>query len=386
MISQTDPQMDLQTNSQIENKNKNKSNKIKEEECIRPDNNNINNINVKILNMCCPKVRDLLTWYQPEQRTKEWFDFRRNMITASQWGAITGDNPYSSFKQTLIEKCTPRKFITNRAMTWGTKYEQVATDFYEKLKTTHVIEFGCLQHPKYPFLGASPDGITPAGIMLEIKCPLSRKITGIVPRYYWAQIQGQLEVCDLEQCDFLECKIVEYEDEEEYQNDTEEENRGTVLTFIDTEDDNRAIYKYSPFHISGGDLDNWENGVFAEMEKNQRYEFSEQTYWKLDHYSCVMVERDREWFKTALVQLTDFWNKVVYYREHGIDKLTEKEKKMKDVVESRKGILDKHIDFLMNSYCERNGISIPNNNGNSILLDDENMENNDNRNEPCLFF
>ena len=34
--------------------------------------------------------------------------------------------------------------------------------------------------------------------MLEIKCPKSRKLNGFVPEYYLAQVQGQLEVCDLE--------------------------------------------------------------------------------------------------------------------------------------------------------------------------------------------
>ena len=55
--------------------------------------------------------------------------------------------------------------------------------------------------------------------MLEIKCPPKRQFTNEVPRHYWMQMQGQLEVCDLEECDFLECKLVEYADEEEYYED-----------------------------------------------------------------------------------------------------------------------------------------------------------------------
>ena len=47
--------------------------------------------------------------------------------------------------------------------------------------------------------------------MLEIKCPTSRDITGFVPEYYHAQVQGQLEVCGLEYCDFLECELREYD-------------------------------------------------------------------------------------------------------------------------------------------------------------------------------
>ena len=33
--------------------------------------------------------------------------------------------------------------------------------------------------------------------MLEIKCPKSRPITGIIPPVYFGQVQGQLEVCKL---------------------------------------------------------------------------------------------------------------------------------------------------------------------------------------------
>ena len=43
------------------------------------------------------------------------------------------------------------------------------------------------------YLAASPDGITPDGVMLEIKCPLSREIKGIPPIYYWQQMQQQLD-------------------------------------------------------------------------------------------------------------------------------------------------------------------------------------------------
>ena len=51
------------------------------------------------------------------------------------------------------------------------------------------------------YFGASPDGIVSyesknkdyVGRMLEIKCPKSRKIDGIIPIGYYYQIQGQLE-------------------------------------------------------------------------------------------------------------------------------------------------------------------------------------------------
>jgi hypothetical protein len=50
-----------------------------------------------------------------------------------------------------------------------------------------------LLHPTVAHLGASPDGITPYGVMVEIKCPYSKTLKDI-PEEYWAQMQGQLEV------------------------------------------------------------------------------------------------------------------------------------------------------------------------------------------------
>ena len=63
--------------------------------------------------------------------------------------------------------------------------------------------------------------------MLEIKCPLSRKIEmegdidDILPIYYQVQVQLQLECCDLDECDFWQCKITEYVSRVEFINDTD---------------------------------------------------------------------------------------------------------------------------------------------------------------------
>jgi len=39
------------------------------------------------------------------------------------------------------------------------------------------------------------------------------------------------------------------------------------------------------------------------------------------------VKRDREWFNTYLPVMKEFWDKVVYFREH-IDELPKPEKKL----------------------------------------------------------
>ena len=120
----------------------------------------------------------------------------------------------------FVKKVTKdRKFVSNRAIDSKLKHEDVAIKIYEYRNKTSVFEYGCIPHPHYKWIGASPDGITDDGVMLEIKCPSSRPITGEIPSHYWCQVQTQLEVCELDRCDFLEVKLEEYKSREEYEND-----------------------------------------------------------------------------------------------------------------------------------------------------------------------
>ena len=155
----------------------------------------------------------------PKQRSPEWYEFRKDRLTASDLGTVIGVNPYSSIKELILKKCGhERPFNGGSAITHGVKYEDVAIAIYENRNNVHIAEYGCLPHPTIAFFGASPDGICSAkstnknfiGRMVEIKCPKSRNLTGFIPEYYAAQVQGQLEVCGLEYCDFLECVISEY--------------------------------------------------------------------------------------------------------------------------------------------------------------------------------
>lgn len=144
----------------------------------------------------------------PEQKTQEWLDQRFGMITASDISSVLGvPGSFGTRADVICKKLIPEKRWSSRATQHGEFYESWALREYERLTGAKVFELGCLQHPKYPFIGASPDGITTTGIAIEIKCPYSRKITpGKIPIKYYCQVQTQLEVLDVDVCHFVQYK------------------------------------------------------------------------------------------------------------------------------------------------------------------------------------
>ena len=308
------------------------------------------------------QVKFLQTQPQPAQRTEPWYKMREGMVTASDWGTAIGENPNSTINKLLLKKLgyPGEQFTGNIATRWGTKYEQVANDIYEFRNKVKVIEFGLIQHPKILFLGASPDGITADGIMLEIKCPWRRVINGIPPRYYWVQVQGQLEVCDLERCDFLECKLIEYENPSDYFNDIDLQNpgkclstgneMGIVLEFSDH--DNQLSFEYSSLGINVDDSNNWMKDKIIEHRKQGR-NFKGASYWKLDFLSCVPIYRDREWFKNTLPKLESFLKEWNFYKKVGYESLlTKKKLREKPKSKSKKVEMDltKYAGFVTDNF------------------------------------
>lgn len=284
-------------------------------------NNDINNTDIR-KNYLRNKVSELINTPQPIQRTPEWYKMRDTMITASDWAAILGESEYSNKNKVLLKKCGEDTFYTSKAIEWGVKYEKVATMIYELRNNIEVLEFGVLRHPTIHHLGASPDGITRDGIMLEIKCPMSRTITGEPPKYYWCQVQGQLEVCELDRCDFLECGIKEYDNENDYLNDNNINYEKGVVAEIYDKYNNKFFFEYSPININNNDYNDWKNNILHNYN-NDNYLFSCFSYWYLNEVSCVPIYRNMDWFNKIKGELEEFWNLVLYYRNLGLNKLKE---------------------------------------------------------------
>ena len=170
-------------------------------------------------------VEYLKTIPQYEQRTPEWFKMKEDSIGASESAIIFGKSIFSNKNKLLMKKSGYKEeWKQNPACMHGTKYEPAVQMLYQMKNNVKLYEFGSIVHNKYSMISASPDGITEKGVMVEIKVPFKRKITGIPPIYYWYQMQQQMEVCDLDRVDFIECNISEYFNKKEFLNDVNSDN------------------------------------------------------------------------------------------------------------------------------------------------------------------
>lgn len=242
------------------------------------------------------------------QRTPEWYAARKGMLTASEFKIAGSDEVSQAY---VMGKVFPAPFSTNDAMTWGCRFEDLACAVYEFEHNTKVREYGLLLHPDATWIGASPDGITEYGVMIEIKNPFSRKRVEIDKRVadkrpfpksdkanlhgrYRAQIQGQLEVCDLDICDFVVSHVDEVDPEVFWQLRRVADTRHRYAIVVDVPgpdtDGGAVAYKTSPVQLDDDGLYAWLIGLQAVAPNAHVW------YVHVRDFGVERVERDRvEW-------------------------------------------------------------------------------------------
>ena len=138
-----------------------------------------------------------------EQGSREWHDWRKGVIGASDAPKIMGENPWGSRSSLLDEKLgLVREFQGNAKTREGNSLEgearkSLATKFKMRLNPTIV------QDSKEPFLAASLDAIcSEYENLFEIKAGVKAyehtKLTESVPDYYVGQLQHMLMVTEME--------------------------------------------------------------------------------------------------------------------------------------------------------------------------------------------
>jgi putative phage-type endonuclease len=260
------------------------------------------------------RVTRLLDLPRIEQKSEEWYRVRENLITASDFAQALGHGKFGNQNDIIKKKVKPVDESGSSRMNpffkWGNMFEPLACKIYSLLHHNIIVhEFGLIQHETRKYFGASPDGITEYGVMLEIKCPYKRKIEvgGDVPKQYYYQIQGQLEVCGLSDCDYFECQFNLFKSREEFEAVGAECNlyKGII---IETEP---AQYVYSNVSFETCSLLEWLDD-FLEGDND----FIDIKFWYLSHYNLQRVKLDKTFVEENLDKLEVFWNKIVEYRNN----------------------------------------------------------------------
>ena len=283
------------------------------------------------------QIQNLRSMPQPQQNTPEWFDFRWTRLTASSaWKAL---DSAAKKNELIYSKCKPidkakySKVNVNSATHHGHKYEPISTMFYEYTFDTEIEEFGCIPDENNTEFGASPDGINIKrssdrfGYLLEIKNPVSRKLTGTPKRDYWIQMQFQMHVTGLYTCDFLETVFKAYETEDDFNKDgvfnttKDGKPKGVIVCF---HDGNKPIYRYSPWNYDASSFEKWYDNI---LDNESNLTWIQNTYWRLENYSCVTVSYNKDWFNMASIHFKDIWKIIEEERVSGYSHRKPKKRK-----------------------------------------------------------
>jgi len=127
---------------------------------------------------------------------------RKGLLTASDFGAAVGLNPYCSRQQLWRLKTGREVFEGNDQTQYGKDNEHHAIAKYEAITGEFVEPGAFCVNEAYPELGCTPDGRILDGSIIEVKCPTSG-IYREPPIYYLAQVIGQMEIVGADRCYFV---------------------------------------------------------------------------------------------------------------------------------------------------------------------------------------
>ena len=178
----------------------------------------------------------LLNWEETVQLEQEtvlqslnnrWYEERRKIITASNFGSIIKRRGSIQPKSIVKNILSNKKQFKSEACQWGIEKEKVAISLYEDEQNVNVESCGLIINPKWPWLGASADGVVNRNSIyraIEVKCPFSKKNCTIEEscndpnfylRYekdkiklknshpYYYQCQGVMAILELSSSDFI---------------------------------------------------------------------------------------------------------------------------------------------------------------------------------------
>jgi hypothetical protein len=192
--------------------------------------------------------------------------------------------------------------------------------YRQRISDIIVHDFGLIPHPTLYCYGASPDGISDIGIMIEIKCPYSRTIDGTIPEQYKLQMLGQMSVCSLKECDYIECDMKEFDTVEDYfktvlETDTIDHGIIFEIKYKDKNED-KIKYIYSPEYLTVNDTITWMNEqklVYSNNTTNTD-KIKKICPWKLNKIEVQRVTYDENLWNEIVPEIETFWQDVLEAR------------------------------------------------------------------------
>jgi hypothetical protein len=171
----------------------------------------------------------------------------------------------------------------------------VAKRIYEERTRCAITDVSCVQHPVYPFLGASPDGlIVPLdddprryGRLIEFKCPISRPMKDEIPPGYVHQMQLQMECTGIDECEYVEFRFRQVSFTEWTRS---KETKGCFAVY----DSGAVVY-----------------------DQEIDAEDCQMVYWILQSIKQDFVKKDPAWLSTHLPAFRAFWEEVLDHRKTG---------------------------------------------------------------------
>jgi hypothetical protein len=238
-----------------------------------------------------------------KQRTKEWFDARENRLTASDLCDAISDKKVSdeiAKKKAKIKKDNIN-YNSIKALKWGTMFEPMASRIYSEINgNVNIYEFGLICDSQNEHFGASPDGINELGIMIEIKCPYSRKIVdGYIPEKYLMQMH---EFENNKDVNIKHGVIAEYK--------SDNVNDGYIYLYSEGSEGSSNI-KTASENIK--DIHN-KIDIFNQNPENSNYKLDKLTYWKLEKINTQRVLFNKNEWEAINEKIYTFWEKVERFK------------------------------------------------------------------------
>ena len=280
----------------------------------------------------------LLQYPYIEQCTDKWYEIRKTCLTASDLGEALSKNNNLLAKKKAGVYIDNTNFQSVPPLKWGNMFEDMAIRCYKQINNNIKIhKFGIIQNKMIEHFGASPDGITDLGIMVEIKCPFSRQIKkDFIPEKYYYQMQGQLAVCNLTECDYVECDFKTFDNDDEFYNFIKEKNYDNKNFGVIAEYYDNSIQKY--FYLYSNEYLN-KNDCIIDIKKqmeninSSNLQFIKLTKWVLNNIYIQKVEFDKELWDTIPPKINEFWKKVESFKDMPIE-YKETKKKLKFIEDS----------------------------------------------------